>query len=122
MSAPVRRFFEGSRVLVANVSASSQAVLAGHLVAQGVARDRIHFAFTVEEALFGLRELRHDFILCDDAIGLNAGFMLAREQRELYSRETSRQSFFVMVTKNASQYAVAHAAEEQVDAYLIKPF
>jgi CheY-like chemotaxis protein len=122
MSDPIQDYYSESRVLIAQKSGSAQQVLADQLQRLGVRRERIQFAFTPQEALALLEQTHPDLIFCDEQLGSRADFELARCRRGVYSFEATLRSLFIVVTKNASQSAVAHAAEEEADAYIIKPF
>ncbi|MGZ6469435.1 MAG: hypothetical protein ACXWQJ_19185, partial [Bdellovibrionota bacterium] len=47
---------------------------------------------------------------------------LALLQRQRETRPESMKSIFILVTKNSSQSAVAQAAEEDIDSFIMKPY
>ena len=55
-------------------------------------------------------------------VGDESGLDLLQEQKVAYSKAELNQTLFVLLTGNSSQSAVARAAEEDVDTFIIKPY
>jgi len=77
---------------------------------------------SIQEAREELKKTKPKIILADFMIGKESSLDLIQLQRKLHEQEKIKDSIFVLVTSNASQSAVAQAAEEDVDTFIIKPF
>jgi tetratricopeptide (TPR) repeat protein len=78
-------------------------------------------AGSCEEAEELIQKHRPNLIFCDYQIGNRFGLDLLQKQRQEYPKLLN-QCLFILVTGNTSQSAVAQAAEEDVDAYILKPY
>jgi tetratricopeptide (TPR) repeat protein len=61
-----------------------------------------------------------DIVIAESTFGKQSGLDLLQRQRE--NNPDSKKSLFILLTGNSSQSAVARAAEEDVDAFILKPF
>ena len=59
-------------------------------------------------------------VICDYMIGQRSGLDLLQIQRSVVPE--SKDCLFILVTGNTSQSAVARAAEEDVDSFILKPY
>lgn len=114
------KFFSENWILIADAVASARSRLAASLVELGAKRNRMISVGTFEEAQNALTEKKPRIVLCDYQLGGRSGLDLLQEQRAAFPQ--SSESLFILVTGNTSQSAVAQAAEEDVDAFILKPF
>jgi CheY-like chemotaxis protein/Tfp pilus assembly protein PilF len=80
----------------------------------------ILFADSFNEAEEKIRTEKPEIILTEFTIGKNCGIDLKKLQSN--ANGDSGKSVFIVMTTNTAQVSVAKAAEEDVDAYLLKPF
>lgn len=113
-------FLENATVMIVDKSTSSRTRLAKTMNDLGCKNHNIVRVGHFSEAVTHLTENKPDIILSDYNIGGGSGFDLFKSLRE--SEPTSRKSILILVTSNISQSAVAKAAEEDVDAFIIKPY
>lgn len=108
-------------LLIADPSASSRAGLAKTLVGMGAKTQHITLAPTYEIAEEEIKRINPHVVLCEYELGRKCGLELLQVQREQRLEET-KNSLFILVTGNSSQSAVAQAAEEDVDTFVLKPY
>lgn len=96
-------------------SASIMACLSGF----GLRADRVKLAKTFEDAKRFIHESKPKILITEYEVGPHFGLALIEAQESHYG-EMERIS--IIVTKNSSDSAVSEAAEEQVDAFILKPF
>lgn len=118
---PLGRFLSATDVLIVDSNSSARVSLAVTLVNLGATRNKLSLVGTMEEARAEIKRLRPRMIFCDFLIGTRPGLDLIQEQKKEYG-DKARDSFFFLVTGNASQSVVARAAEEDVDSFVIKPY
>jgi tetratricopeptide (TPR) repeat protein len=91
------------------------------MVDLGTKRHMIHTAGTMSEARDIIKNNKIGLVLSDYSVGGGSGFDLFKMVRE--SHDTMNKKLcLVLVTANISQTAVAKAAEEDVDSFIIKPY
>ncbi|NUM89734.1 MAG: response regulator [Bdellovibrionales bacterium] len=117
----VAQYLSASDVLIVDEGMSARVGLKKALVDMGAALEKIHLASTLEEAEETIRQKRPRVVFCDFEIRGKSGLALLQKQRSERASE-SRECLFVIVASNTSQSAVAQAAEEDIDAYLLKPY
>jgi CheY-like chemotaxis protein len=110
----------GRKVLVADGSTAARASVTKALRELGIGAKDIIGAETYDEALLVLEREQPRVILCEYHLGDRNGLTLAPLQRGYCPGAGER--LFVLVTANARESAVAEAAEEEVDSYVLKPF
>jgi len=81
----------------------------------------VHTCGTMAEAEEIINTKKIGIVLSDYLIGGGSGFDLFKMVREKSSPE-KKELCLVLVTSNISQTAVAKAAEEDVDSFIIKPY
>lgn len=114
------KFLASNTALIADPNSSSRVRL-GHTLAElGAKQNSISFAGTYEEASQFIEDRRPRIILCEFALGSHSGLDLLMDQRKL--KPNLGDSIFALITGNTSQSAVAAAAEEDVDTFIIKPY
>ncbi|MBL7714834.1 MAG: response regulator [Bdellovibrionales bacterium] len=116
----LRSYLSTKKILMADTSPSSKASLHQALTELGAKATNIKIASSFRDAELLIGEFKPEVVICDYDLGKRCGLDLLQKQRA--EQPDSKKSIFVMVTGNTSQSAVARAAEEDVDAYVIKPF
>lgn len=111
---------EGSEVLVVDKNAGSRNRLLKIVVDLGAKRALVHTAGSLLEATTILNEKKISLVLSDYFISGGSGFDLFKLIRE--QQPNNKKLCLVLVTSNISQTAVAKAAEEDVDSFIIKPY
>lgn len=109
-----------SAVLVVDTNTSSRTRLLKILYDLGCARHMIHTASSVTEAEAIMDNNKIGVILSEYFINGGSGFDLFKSLR--LKRPSNLKLVMILVTSNMSQTAVARAAEEEVDSFIIKPY
>jgi two-component system chemotaxis response regulator CheY len=115
-----KEFLESSDILITDKSSASRRRLTKTLVDMGAKRNQIHSIAHYSEAVDIIETKKPKLILSDYALNGGSGFDLFKDYREKYPDE--KKSVLILVTSNISQSAVAKAAEEDVDSFIIKPY
>jgi CheY-like chemotaxis protein len=116
----ILEFLEKARVLVVDKSTSSRTRLAKTLSDLGCKNHNIIRVGHLQEAMTAVNEKMPDLIMSDYVIGGGSGFDLFKQIRDLMP--FAKNTVMILVTSNISQSAVAKAAEEDVDAFIVKPY
>lgn len=115
-----RSYIRTKRILIADENATARTNIARCLIELGAIHNNIDICSTANQAIEELKRHKHPVIVCEYDLGNRCGLDLLLAQKELI--QDTKDSLFVLVTANTSQSAVAQAAEEDVDTYIIKPF
>ncbi len=91
------------------------------MVDLGTKRHMIHTAGTMSEAQEIIKTQKVGLVLSDYAVGGGSGFDLFKLVRSTFGA-SNKNLCLILVTSNISQTAVAKAAEEDVDSFIIKPY
>lgn len=113
-------FISKVEILVVDKSSASRRRLTKTLVDMGAKRAQIQSIAHYSEAVDVIDQKKPKLILSDYDINGGSGFDLFKTYRETYPDE--KQAVLILVTSNISQSAVAKAAEEDVDSFIIKPY
>lgn len=105
---------------MADTTSGSRARLARTLIELGANAHRIKLASSFEEAELEIKRHRPHLIICDFKLGEKKGLDLLPTYRE--ELKNPELSMFILVTSESSQSAVAQAAEEEIDTYILKPY
>lgn len=116
----LKQFLGLNEVLVVDKNPSSRNRLLKTMYDLGAKRAMIHTCGTLEEARKIIETKKIGIVLSDYYIGGGSGFDLFKMLRE--QKPESRELCLILVTSNISQTAVAKAAEEDVDSFIIKPY
>lgn len=108
------------RTLIADSGQTSRAVIASQLSSMGILTSRMLLASTFDEAAEQIRSQKPKIVIADYDLGKGQGLELLQRLRQEWP--DAKDLIFILVTGNSSQSAVARAAEEDVDAFLLKPF
>ncbi|MDR3606370.1 MAG: response regulator [Oligoflexia bacterium] len=122
-------YLGASAILIVDSNSSSRVSLMNTLIQLGAKRHQMFPVGTMEEAHAEIKRTKPKAIFCDFMIGKESGLDLIQEYRQEYRQAQPQGSapaaddrIFVLVTSNGSQSAVARAAEEDVDTFIIKPY
>jgi two-component system chemotaxis response regulator CheY len=110
-----------SRVLITDTSSASRVRLANTLSELGIQSSKITLADSFEAGEEAMRTLKPRLVICDYTLGGKSGLDLLQAQRSEF-KENEDACVFILVTGNSSQTAVARAAEEDVDSFILKPY
>ncbi len=115
-----KEFLSSGDILIADKSSASRRRLTKTLVDMGANRSRIDSVAHYAEAIDVVTTKKPKLILSDYELNGGSGFDLFKETREKFPDE--KKMVMILVTSNISQSAVAKAAEEDVDTFIIKPY
>lgn len=115
-----KQFLEGNEVLIVDKNPSSRNRLLKTVFELGAQRHHIHTCGNLMEAEYFITTHNIGVVLSDYYIGGGSGFDLFKMVRAKYPEK--KDLCLVLVTSNISQTAVAKAAEEDVDSFIIKPY
>ncbi len=115
-----RDYIQKVDVLIVDKNPSSRSRLLKVMYDLGCKRNRIHTAgdMTEAEELISAKDI--GVVLSDYFIGGGSGFDLFKMVRQRFPDK--KELSLILVTSNISQTAVAKAAEEDVDSFIIKPY
>tara|TARA_Y100000780_G_scaffold132772_1_gene119420 strand:- start:132279 stop:133583 length:1305 start_codon:yes stop_codon:yes gene_type:complete len=115
-----KAFLEKNKVLIVDKSSASRRRLAKTLIDMGCKRNQIFSVAHYSEALETIKTEKPKLVLSDFNVQGGSGFDLFKEYRQM-EKELS-DTTLILITSNISQSAVAKAAEEDVDSFIIKPY
>lgn len=108
-------------VLIVDKNSTSRNRLLKVMVDLGTKRHMIHTAGSMVEAESILKTTNVGLVLSDYFVTGGSGFDLFKMVRSSINPE-NKKLCLILVTSNISQTAVAKAAEEDVDSFIIKPY
>ena len=108
------------KILIADTNSASRAGIARSLNNLGAKTTNLLMVTSLAEAEEVIKKDNPQIVICDYDLGTSCGLTLLQSQRE--KNKDTKNSLFVLVTGNTSQSAVAQAAEEDVDAFVLKPY
>jgi CheY-like chemotaxis protein len=116
-----REFIKNKRIVIADPHAHSRSSLTHMLIDLGALSKNIELTNSYFDCKQAIEREFPDLLISEyDLEGGRCGLDLLQDQRKMNSK--SQSSLFILITGNTSQAAVARAAEEDVDGYVIKPF
>jgi CheY-like chemotaxis protein len=115
-----KEFLSKNEILIVDKSSASRRRLTKTLVDMGSKRHQVHSVAHFSEAEDIIKNNKPQLVLSDYAINGGSGFDLFKKYRELFPQDKT--ATLVLITSNISQSAVAKAAEEDVDSFIIKPY
>lgn len=116
----LKKFLAEHEVLIVDKNPSSRNRLLKTIYDLGAERHMIHTTGNLTEAQDIIETKKLGLVLSDYFIGGGSGFDLFKLIRE--KEPDNKELCLVLVTSNISQSAVAKAAEEDVDSFIIKPY
>lgn len=116
----LKPYLESTEVLIVDKNPSSRNRLLKTMYDIGSKRHLIHTVGSLAEAEQIIATKKIGIVLSDYFISGGSGFELFKMLRE--KSPDSKELCLILVTSNISQSAVAKAAEEDVDSFIIKPY
>ncbi len=114
------KFLEDSTVFIVDSSGGSRARLASILIDLGASSSRIETFMNVDFARERFESKKPAIVFSDHKVGKGSGFQLLQDLKK--NHPELKKTLFVMVSSNSSQSVVARAAEEDIDAFILKPY
>ncbi|MBL7663872.1 MAG: response regulator [Bacteriovoracaceae bacterium] len=115
----LKSFLNENVIIIVDKGHASKSRLSKTLVEFGARQENVKLFSDFEPALQAYNDYSARLILCDYFIVGGSGFDLFREIRK---SENGREAINILITSNLSQAAVARAAEEDVDSFILKPY
>ncbi|HXH29907.1 MAG TPA: response regulator [Bacteriovoracaceae bacterium] len=115
-----KEFLEKNEILIVDKNPGSRNRLLKTMSDLGAKRHTIHTSGSLAEAEQIIATKRIGIVLSDYVITGGSGFDLFKLLRE--KNPDRKDLCLILVTSNISQSAVAKAAEEDVDSFIIKPY
>ncbi len=116
-----QKFMEGRKILIADGSSSSRSGLFIILRDLGIKPAQLVLVNNYTQAEDYIVKEKPHIVISEYDLGKKCGVELFLSQRQQRPKET-KECLFIIVTGNTSQSAVARSAEEDIDAYILKPF
>ena len=113
-------YLSSRKVLIADPNRSSRTGIARTLSEMGARTSNITMCDNFDEALEAVKTIKPEIIVADYDFGKAGGLTLIQEQR--LHQMGNKLSLAMIITGNTSQSAVAQAAEEDVDTFILKPY
>lgn len=115
------RFIAKKKVLIADANAAARSSLFHVLRELGAHPNYLFLVNTFEHAEQMIQKLKPSVVLTEFDLDKKCGLDLLRKQRE-ENPDSAKDQIFVIVTSNNSQSAASRALEEEIDAYILKPY
>lgn len=115
------KFLETKKILIADPSASARSGMYKVFNELGAKMSQVTLVNSFQQAVEQIGAVKPHIVVAEYELGRRCGLDLLQSQREQRPQET-KETLFIVVTSNTSQTAVARAAEEDIDAYVLKPF
>ena len=115
-----QKYLSTRKIVIADEGSSSRAGITQIFMQLGVKMSQITLASSFSEAAQAIVEKQPDIVIAEYNFGKSSGLELLQSQRE--ANPDVKKTLFVLLTSNGSQTAVARAAEEDIDAFILKPF
>ncbi|MCB0414849.1 MAG: response regulator [Bdellovibrionales bacterium] len=116
----IKEFFTNQLILILDTSRSTREMVKTILLEYNVDPVNILATENYDKAVSFIKEKKPIIIFTDIQINEHSGIGLLHKVSE-YAPKVSDRLFYV-ITSNADETAVAEAAEEDVDGYVLKPF
>lgn len=117
----VKEYLKTRKVLIVDPSTTTHSGLYDIFQDLGAPPNNIILANTFSQGESLVVSEKPSVVVAEFNIGTHSGLELLQKQREQRPKE-NKETIFVIVTSNTSQSAVAQAVEENIDAYVIKPY
>lgn len=115
-----QKYMKKRQILIVNEGSTTRAMLSKTFNELGARGDFLHLASSFNEAIEKIDVLAPEVIVTDFNLGVHSGLSLIHLQHE--KNPDLKDTLFIILTSNTSQTAIAQAAEEEVDSYILKPF
>ncbi|NDG84189.1 MAG: response regulator [Proteobacteria bacterium] len=118
----LKQYLSENSIVILDAISSGRTNVASCLSRLGAARHKMSLVGSIGDAREELKRNKSKIIFADFMIGKDSSLDLIQFQRKVFEQDKVKDALFVLVTANASQSAVAQAAEEDVDTFIVKPF
>ncbi len=115
-----KKYISQQLILLVDPNKTSRTGMFKILADLGAQSHRVITADTFQQANDAINEFKPNVIFAEYELEKASGLDLLQRQRAANPASTT--SLFILVTRNSSQSAVAQAAEEDIDAFVLKPF
>lgn len=115
----IRNYLQENLIYIVDTSGVSRARLARILVDLGANTQKIRTFGSYEQAEHHYKEEKPKIVFSEFRLGCRSGLDLFQSLRQIHSE---KHTLFILITSNSSQAVVARAAEEDVDAFILKPY
>jgi len=112
-------FLVSRKILVADGSGTSRSGLAKIILGMGAKTNNLLLIDNFNDAVRMVQKEEPEIIIVDYALGNSNGIEVSAATKGYQRKE---EKIFILVTGNSSQSAVAQAAEEDVDVFILKPY
>ena len=113
-------FLKDCPICIVDASGGARARLAGLLIDLGASSSKIETFTRLDYAKDNFSKQQPKLVFTDARVGKSSGFQFIQDLRREFPQNKS--TIFIMISANCSQSVVAKAAEEDIDAFIIKPF
>ena len=117
--AELKKFFSKQTCLIVEPSAPFLESIKACITSLELPETEVITVKKYEEAVKVIQELKPKILICEYDVGGKMGLSLVDMQQKFFDE---RARITIIVSRNSSDSVVAEAAEEQVDAFLLKPF
>jgi DNA-binding NarL/FixJ family response regulator len=114
------QFIASRSVVIVDPNLSSRAGLSKTLVELGARASHVGLASNVTDGHAEIDRRKPNIVICEYDLGKSCGLELLQTLRA--NNPQSKDWIFLLLTANTSQSAVARAAEEDVDGFVLKPY
>jgi len=114
------KYLATRRVLIVDPNPASRSGIFRTFQELGAKTSQITLVNSFHQAESSIQSEKPHVVVAEYQLGNRCGLDLLQTQRQQRPEET-RSSLFIIVTQNSSQTAVARAAEEDIDAYILQP-
>lgn len=115
-----KEIIKDKQVLIVDTVSSTRQTISRLLIELGAKVPYVHFANSIDDALKVIQQKSPHIVVTDYNLDGRTGMELLWAQKQ-FQPDTAK-SLFILVTGNTSETTIAEAAEEEVDAYILKPF
>lgn len=115
-----KSFMLNKKVVVADTVTASRNSMCAILVAMGVKKQNIILVPTFEFAQEEIKKSKPYLVITDYHLGDQPGLALASIHRKAVEKDF--EPIFVLLASTVTESSIAEAAEEDVNAYILKPF
>ena len=115
-----KKYLVNKKILVVDPSASARSGIFKVFNELGAKTQQIILANNYVTAEEEIKKQKPDIVIAEYDLGKACGLELLQQQRA--TNPDSKKTLFLLLTGNTSQSAVARSAEEDIDAYVLKPF
>jgi len=114
-----REYIKDKRFLIVDSNKTDRSAISRVLSELGSSQSNVKITGNFKDAENLLLEFNPNIIITEYLLDNQCGLELVFKQRELIN--STRDYLFVVVTRDATENSIAEAAEEDVDAFILKP-